>query len=219
MPAIRPVHWYHLFCGGDVPSLWEAPLAEHVAALRAAGFGGACRIGLVGGSAQQRGARAWLAEHWPEAEIITTAAYGFEQVTLVPLREWSTVADPATPVLYCHSKGSFQAAPYNRDWRQAMTVACIEKWHACVTALETADAVGLHWLTADAFPGHIDTPFFGGNFWWATAGYLATLEPVEVDDVNRYEAERWIGTGNPRVKALSTTWPEYAGWTFSPGSR
>jgi hypothetical protein len=214
--SVKPVHWYHFFCGGDVPSLWDEPLGEHVSALRAAAFDGECRIGLVGGKAQQQDARAWLAAYWPEAEVVTVAVHGFEQVTLTRLHEWSGTADETTPVLYCHSKGSFRVADYTREWRRAMTAACVSRWRQCTAALENADAVGLHWLTADAFPGYIDVPFFGGNFWWATAGYLASLTPVEADDVNRYDAEKWIGTGNPRVKALSTVWPEYAGCTFPP---
>ena len=91
-----------------------------------------------------------------------------------------------------------------------MTAACVTQWRHRVADLETADAVGLHWLTPEAFPAYVSTPFFGGNFWLARTGYLAGLKSLQADDTNRYKAESWIGTGSPRVKALSETWPDYA---------
>jgi hypothetical protein len=214
---VEPVHWYHFFCGNDVLSMWDVPLTEHVAGLRSAGFDGKCLVGLVGGAGQQEDARRWLAAYWPEAEIAVTAEDGFEQVTLAALHMWCQDADPEIPVFYGHTKGAFSNHPVAAPWRRAMTAVCVARWRDRVADLAAVDAAGLHWLTPEAFPGYVSSPFFGGNFWWATAGYLASLAPVDPGDVNRYSAESWVGTGNPVVRALSTAWPEYAGCTFPPG--
>jgi hypothetical protein len=46
---------------------------------------------------------------------------------------------------------------------------------------------------------------FGGNFWWANANYLRTLPPLRYKD--RFDAETWIGLGNPLVHDLLPGWP------------
>jgi hypothetical protein len=46
---------------------------------------------------------------------------------------------------------------------------------------------------------------FAGNFWWANAGYIASLPPLEVSlkEADRGEAETWLGRGKPKVYDLS----------------
>ena len=73
------------------------------------------------------------------------------------------------------------------------------------------DAVGCHWLTAEQFSSWAPqefpdgTPFFGGNFWIARCDYLRTLP--EPSTRSRFDAERWIGLGDPRVLDLNPGWP------------
>jgi hypothetical protein len=214
--APEPVHWYHLFCGGDTPAAWLEPVSEHADALHAGGFPGRCLVGLVGSRGNQAETRNWLAARWPEAEILVAADSGFEQVTLSALHAWSQGADPGTPVLYCHTKGAFQPTPYNQAWRRAITGDVVTGWAERMGELAAADAAGPHWLTHEEFPARVETPFFGGNFWWANAGYLAALPALDSDDDDRYKAEWWIGLGAPRACNVRPGWPEYAGWVF-PG--
>jgi hypothetical protein len=73
------------------------------------------------------------------------------------------------------------------------------------------DAVGCHWLTAEQFSSWAPqefpdgTPFFGGNFWMARCDYLRGLP--EPSTRSRFDAERWIGLGDPRVLDLRPGWP------------
>lgn len=205
---MTPVHWYHFHCGGAVASKWEEPLAEHVSALELASFPGECKLGLVGGMSEQREAQDWLSNWWPSAEIAVQADEGFEMVTLAAMHAWSKTADPATPILYCHAKGSFQDYPENHRWRRCMTTELVNGWRECLRLLNDVDAVGLHWLTPEEYPDQITgPPMFGGNFWWTTAGYIAALPPVE--HASRYCAEGWLGKGNPKVRDLYPGWPRY----------
>ena len=84
-------------------------------------------------------------------------------------------------------------------------------WRTCVADLANGtDACGCHWLTPEQFPKLVKSPFFGGTFWWAKASYLKTLPQFPAATwANRFEAENWIGRGNPRprVKDYLPGWP------------
>jgi hypothetical protein len=202
-PAARPVHYYHLFAG----SVLSAGIAaEHFRALRQAGFDGEVRVGLVdpdGGG--------WPAGLWSGAVVCARTESGFEQVTLSALHEWVQDADPATPVLYAHTKGCTSeentGSSWGRHWRRSMTRHVVGRWRECVAALAGGgyDAVGCHWLTPGEYPGAVTRPFFAGNFWWATASYLAGLPPP--GDGDRFGAEVWAGLGRPRVLDLNPGYP------------
>jgi hypothetical protein len=157
----------------------------------------------------------FLREACPQSEVIVQADEGFEQVTIDVMHAWSKTADPETPVYYAHDKGAFQDHPVNTRWRQAMDGALLYEWEARAAELDEYEAIGLHWLTHEQYPRCIDPrkPMFGGNFWWARAGYLAKLERVrgtpEFPPVNRWEAEGWMGQGFPKVLCLKDGWPVY----------
>ena len=91
-----------------------------------------------------------------------------------------------------------------------MTRCVVSDWQGYVALLSDFDAVGCHWLTRDGVPGFGQeflegTPFFGGNFWMARGYYLRTLP--EPSTRSRFDAERWIGLGDPRVLDLNPGWP------------
>lgn len=198
-------HFYHCYCAGD----WQAIAAEHVEALSAARWD--VTVGLVGPPGSRATARAWWLSQIP-CDFVE-ADSGWEQVTLCALRRWALDADPAAPVLYAHGKGTTHR---NNDglhgavWRRSMTRLLITNWQECLALLESSDAVGCHWLTpaTEWPPFAIESPFFGGNFWWANAGYVATLPPP--GNTNRYEAEQWIGLGGPKVADLRPGIPDLA---------
>lgn len=176
-------HFYHAWTGGD----WQDIVTEHQQCLKDSGFEGEV--------------------------LVNEVARGFEDVTLNLLREFCLDAAPETPVLYAHAKGSFRKVHlrnkitqevYEPDistyWRQGMDDRLVRCWRARVKDLETYDLVGCHWIE----PPEAERSYFAGNFWWARAGYIATLPPLpELDGTNRWEAEGWVARGHPRVKALS----------------
>lgn len=176
----KPVHFYHLWTGGN----WQDIAAEHFTVLDESGFDGEvfrCEV-----------------------------SDGWEDVTLRKLYEFCLTAHPDTPVLYAHAKGSFRPT-YLREkttgqiyqpdmnvlWRQGMTDRLVRPWLSRVTDLADYDLVGCHWIDDER-------PYFAGNFWWARAGYITALPALpKLDETNRWDAERWVASGSPRVKALS----------------
>jgi hypothetical protein len=210
-------HFYHVWCGS--PS-WQPIAREHVAALRETGQDWTLTAGLTGSREARREARSWFSGEFPGCTF-TEANSGFEQLTLIALYRWARRADPATPVLYAHTKGvthprdSSDESVFVAAWRRAMTHDLISGWAICLKLLEDHDAVGCCWLDPAVFnPVFVrevptwqrrQIPFFGGNFWWANAGYAASLGQVRCTD--RYEAERWIGLGYPRVAQFRKGWP------------
>ena len=192
-------HFYHVWVDGDwegpATGNWKRPGDAHAEALRGSGLRpGVLTVGLTGSPARRAQARAWfraagLSEAGPR---FVEADAGWEDVTLRALRAWSATADPGTPVLYAHSKGAYNISPVTADHRSIMTEAVVGRWRTAVSALAGGwDAAGCFW----------DGSIFTGNFWWATAGYLAGLPDVPC--ANRYEAENWVGLGRPRAYEMA----------------
>jgi hypothetical protein len=210
---MKPAAFYHLWVGDEHHGAnWLPPAREFFTALYDSWFDGDVRVGIVGGPAQREEAERWLdvnrgAGCW---SLAAAADDGFEMVTLDVLHQFAKGADPETPVLYAHGKGSFQGGPFADAWRRNMTLHLVGRWKHCVNSLNDYDCVGCHVLTREQFPDKIFQPLIiGGNFWWATAGYLATLAPIDPQGTNRYAAEGWIGLNNPKVECLVEGWPDY----------
>lgn len=139
----------------------------------------------------------------PHGEGATT-----EIPTLNLLRAFAA-SHPDWFILYHHMKGVSNVGEPINHWRRRMERGVIWRWSECVFLLSNGfDACGSHWLTPQQYPGMVDSPFFGGTFWWATARYLNRLPelPAPTWD-NRYHAERWIGLRNPRVRDFHPGWP------------
>lgn len=203
-------HFYHVYADGA----WVRPAREHIEALAAARFSGQITIGLVGSAAVRARARSRLAVlfaglrrspvDWVERDT------GFEQVTLAALRAWVHDAREDAAVLYAHTKGAHDVTEWNATWRRSMTRRVVGNWRRCVRLLgEGHDTVGCHWLTPERHhepPVYVvPSPFYGGNFWWATTSYLRRLPPVPQS--RRHDAEKWIGLAQPRAYDLLPGWP------------
>lgn len=204
-------NYHHVYSSGA----WEVPLAEHIIALRDAGFEGQLRVGIVG-------------PHQPVVNYLTYTGFpftvcahadqGWEHVTLEALR--AELAHHDGPILYTHTKGAANPSGFNDMWRRSMTSVVVADWRECVAALGAGcDAVGSHWLKqpGDVLPDRLkqpigDWPCFGGNFWWATSAYLRTLPSLSYE--SRYDAEAWVGQNSPKVMDLSPGWPAIN--TFRP---
>lgn len=121
--------------------------------------------------------------------------------------------NPEDFVLYTHTKGAFRdeylvdkatgrAAPHSLNdlWRGSMIDRLIRAHSPRMRDLEENDICGMYWVE----PPEVTRPYFAGNFWWARADYVARLPELPVLTVmSRHEAEKWVASGNPRVKALS----------------
>lgn len=211
----KPVHFYHLFCGS---AFWRHIAEEHFTALKTSGFIGDVRVGLVGAWYERQEAVHRLSEWWPSAKVVATADWGYEQVTIRAMHEFACTAHFRTPILYAHTKGSWRTGGSEHvirnqiHWRWCMTECTVTHWEDCVNLLETYDAAGAHWITREIVHSlgedvEGDGPYsgyFGGNFWWATAGYLAGLPAVGNED--RMCAEAWIGLDYPKVANLAPGW-------------
>lgn len=206
------MHFYHLYADGD----WRPSVIQHFAALNASGLlGQGVRVGMVGSPKACDEAREWLDSRYPGAwEFAVQAVKGFEEVTLNVLHQWAVKADPEAPVLYAHTKGAYTQNSDNEAWRRRMTAIVVTRWLECTEALQEADVAGPYLIRPGVHdvPGKgcydIKTSFFGGNFWWAKAAYIAKLpELPELSLKTRHAAEGWIGKSNPRMKAVG-----YEGW-------
>jgi hypothetical protein len=199
-------HYYHVYADGA----WKEPAQEHMRALNSLPPM-RMTVGIVGSSKNRSCVHNYLRHLSYLCDVDNVVDYveaetGFEQVTLERLHD-DLGRDPYRgPVLYAHTKGASDPTDFNADWRRSMT-RIIAQGRTPLDLLRHVDAVGCHWLRPEDW-SHVPefgyTPFFGGNFWWAQADYLRTLSAI---GRGRYEAERWIGEGNPAVADLLPGWP------------
>lgn len=128
----------------------------------------------------------------------------FEFITLKQLIKFcKTNVD--SKIWYIHTKGVARPDFCNQEnhWRQYMQYFVIEKWQQCVEALNSHDACGAEWFYAK-FPDSKESSHFSGNFWWANSNYINTLDEIETSD--RFDAERFIGSGHPKVKCFHNSY-------------
>lgn len=203
-----PRHWYHVWTGKH----WEDIAAEHCAALHDHGWPHPVTVGLIGDAEPRAEARGWFRAKNIGVTEYTEANRGYEEQTLRSLWIWARDTDPATPVLYMHAKGTLNRVPVNDTWRRTMTQVLLTDWKQHLDTLSSYDAIGPYWNTPETNPA-VPAPHFSGNFWYSTAGYLATLEAPEWHG-SRFDAETWIGTGHPRILDVLPGWPpdDLSGW-------
>lgn len=210
--------FYHTRLSGGEPHIdfdhASGIMAEQMDALEKSGLMDATSHMLIGvnGGMADAAAAAMLS---PDKATLTAfpEEYRGELPTLYLLRLWA-IENPGWAVFYHHTKGAIHLwEPFYANWRRCMERVCVWNWQRCIDDLQRgADSVGAHWLTKERFPGQISTPFWGGNFWWATSDYLATLPEMPRTAVHRtdfYQAETWISTGPrlPRVSTYADHWP------------
>ena len=198
--------FYHV---GQIGS-WQEVYQEQIDRLAASGILNVCKhlhIGING------------TEPLPFVPQNAHVSYNSNQVleadTLTCLWQFSQ-DNPHYKVLYLHSKGVTHKNTYleknTKEWRHCLEYFCVDKWRTCVDSLESHDTCGS--LLRDAAVYDCDSPspiyvpatYYDGNFWWAKASYIATLDPMYMylDDMPwlRGKSELWIGTGNPKAECL-----------------
>ena len=132
--------------------------------------------------------------------------------------------NPEDNIMYMHTKSIVKPVtdtiqfPFNNtgprlySWRQQMQDVCIGKYTQCIEQLQNHDAVGIRWHQHPH-------PHFSGNFWWATARWVGSLEePINVRRYRRWgkfsnefwiAGHRWKGPGysditlgQPKIKRM-----------------
>lgn len=200
-------HFYHVYADGH----WRPILLEHLATLKKSGLLerlDTLRIGCVGHPENRRRVSSWLEALRVPFELVAQADTGYEQVTLDSLYQFSLTNNHGW-VLYAHTKGAHDNRVIKHRWRRSMAHFTVTLWPQTIAHLDTCDAVGCHWLSAEDNPLQVKTtyPFFGGNFWWARLDYLSRLGPPATN--SRHEAEAWVGQ-DPQIRPfdLRPGWPE-----------
>lgn len=190
-------------------------VAEQILSMFNSGLTEACSKMVFGVNGGEEDAMA-VAEMVPsKAEVITHPddAKG-EHPTLRAMQIWAK-SNPGWLVWYMHTKGATQPGnEFWARWRHCMQGAIIDRWRDCADNLESgkAEACGCHWLTPQQYPGVVNSPFFGGNFWCCTSDFINTLPLIEASAKDRpafYDAESLIGRGPrpPRIIDYHNEWP------------
>ncbi len=183
-------HFYHIYAAGN----WQQPVAEHVRALKDYGLYAnltSLHIGLVGNTEQCAAVKQYLNEQGLTYTIADEQPSGWEQVTQIPMWEFSKHHDGL--MLYAHSKGASDWNEVNVRWRRSMTYWNVVRWQLCLEKLETHDACGCHWIyPLISMPEHkYGNPMFAGNFYWVRSEQLKTWMRVPL--THRHESEGWVG--------------------------
>lgn len=152
-----------------------------------------CTIAISGEEADYASACAMAP---PEAQMVHNPPNGVAELPTIKLVQDFARHNPDFCILYIHTKGALHHGGTKSTWaawRHCMSRVVIWGWQACVRDLTDGwDCVGAHWLTPRQYPSIVGSPYFAGNFWWATARHIRRLPPVDIT-AGRYEAEAWIG--------------------------
>lgn len=120
---------------------------------------------------------------------LSSKIHMFENCTINIMHDFCSM-NTAASVLYLHTKGITYQKGTNLNiehWRQMMMYYMIEQYETCNDKLLEYDTVGCNCL---------DLPLkhYSGNFWWANASYINTLDKI-YNIKYRHSAEFWLLSG------------------------
>lgn len=154
-----------------------------------------------------------------KARVVYNTNWKEETETLVALKNFA-FKNPDYKILYFHMKGTSKETLVANSWRLMMEYFVIDKWRECVEYLDDYDCVGQTYkpLGPTVWQDGSTTlnqglGCYSGNFWWANASYIQTLDHSYLNTNYRFDREFWIGT-NKDVKAKS--FMEYAKNNYEP---
>jgi hypothetical protein len=144
-----------------------------------------------------------------KAKVIYNQNHKEETETLMSLRDFCK-QNPDYKVLYFHTKGVSKESMNAESWRLMMEYFVIDRWKECVEYLNDYDVVGSNlkvlgpttWSDGTQTWEKAGTQHFVGNFWWANASYVNTLDDEFLKSDFRLDREFWIGTGDGKMKSL-----------------
>jgi hypothetical protein len=153
--------------------------------------------------------------HLPsKAKVVHNTNWKEETETMVALKDFA-YENPDYKILYFHMKGASKGTLVANAWRLMMEHFVIDRWKECVEYLNEYDCVGanLNSVGVTLWPnGEITHPVegtynFTGNFWWANAKHIQTLDHKFLSSNYRIDRELWIGS-NPNSNPKSIYQPE-----------
>lgn len=185
-------HFYHIYATGH----WREPLTEHIKALQMGLIEkmDTFAVGIVGSVERRNEVKQYLSEAVDKFTVIAEAETGWEQVTQIPMWEFSKVNEGL--ILYAHTKGASNPEDVNIRWRRSMTYWNVIKFNECLIHLATHGAVGCHWIQPliNGMPEHTAGNFmFAGTFFWTHCNLMRTWNAPAL--THRHEAEGFIGYG------------------------
>ena len=184
-------HFYHIYADGS----WSEPVAEHIRALQMGLYDQlqTFSIGIVGSESNRNAVKEYLLTTGINFGICAEADTGWEQVTQIPMWEFSKTNDGL--ILYAHTKGAYSPIEVNTRWRRSMTYHNVIQWQQAVEKLQTHGAVGCHWLQPSlGMPEHkFGNWMFAGTFFWTHCELMRTWQAPAL--THRHEAEGFIGYG------------------------
>lgn len=102
---------------------------------------------------------------------------------------------------YFHTKSvSYQSSEGGIYWRDYMNYYNLNKWNDCIARLKE----GYHTAGVKLLPAAKDFPMhYSGNFFHFDSEYILQTRPVNsFDKKDRFAAEKWICSGNPKPATL-----------------
>lgn len=185
-------HFYHIYADGNC----ETPIREHIRALKDYGLYeqlATFAVGIVGAQHKREEVKVCLNSLNIKYTIAAEADGGWEQVTQIPMWEFSKSNDGL--MLYCHTKGASDGNEVNIRWRRSMTYWNAIRWQDAVRLLDTHDAYGCHWIQPlISMPEHLmGNWMFAGTFFWLRCEVLRRFPRPAL--THRHEAEGFVGYG------------------------
>lgn len=122
------------------------------------------------------------------SKIRDVRAWGNEFVTIDLIEKDKDKFGDSDYILYLHTKGASKIndANYSKleDWRHFMNYFNIEKCIDVFKIFQKSDfnTYGVHYISSNS-------PHYSGNFWWAKASYLKTINTEHINKNIRFDAE------------------------------
>lgn len=196
--------FYHVYMGGgSIPANGENSfriVTEQMSAMYASALmlrADKVVVGVAGSEADFMAMSMMFTGH---AEVVHV--HGVGELPTMKLMQDFCKDNPDWLICYLHTKGAIHnGSEVFENWRKCMERVVIWGWANCLAALQQGfDTAGAHWLTPSMYSFIGPVPYWGGNFFWATAKHLNTLPPIDVN-ADRYQAEVWIGKSPYKPKA------------------
>ena len=164
------------------------------------------------GSAADLSAVNEILYHYPKFKLLSHKT-DLKQFEFPTLRLLKAKANQEKPFFgfYMHTKGvTFPKQPERKGgdhWRGYLNKFTIDKWKENVVNLQQGnDLSGATWIAEGDFKRH-----FRGNFFWFNSDYVKTLPEIDsLKLTDRFEAEFWIGMGNPMIASMADLQIDYS---------
>jgi len=171
--------YYHIWSPADT-DLWKIMVDEQIKRLYRSGLTEVATVKCAINGPQASRIKQFVSLYdWIDIVDCRDSDEEYEGFTLKHLYE-DCVNERAHKVMYFHTKGishmcgvrdhySDRKVRAINSWRHLMEWGCIDKWKENLDRLDTYQVTGVNYCL-DPWP------HMSGNFWWARADYISTLQ-------------------------------------------